>query len=167
MPKPYFRAENFSCHQSLGYLTRRVQNLTTPHAEAIFADQELTFTQWISLMGLREGVARTSADLARHLNHDAGATSRLVDQLVRRGLVKREPCKVDRRVAYLKLTPQGHAVARMHIPPIVDFWNRVTADFSAQEASQLIGLLTRLISNIEAEPIEEPDEPGKKKRAVR
>ena len=166
MAKPYFRAENFNCRQSLGYLTRRVQNLTNPQAEAIFADQDLTFTQWISLMGLREGVAETSADLARHLNHDAGAISRLVDQLVERGLVKRERSKSDRRVVRLKLTPQGQVVARMHIPPIVDFWNRVMGNFSPKEIAQLIALLTRLIANLEAEPLREVRSP-KKKRAVR
>jgi DNA-binding MarR family transcriptional regulator len=155
MPKPYFRADNFNCRQSLGYLTRRVQNLANPHAEAIFSDQDLTFTQWISLMGLREGVAKTSADLARHLNHDAGATSRLVDQLVKRGLVKRKRSKSDRRVVFLSLTPQGRAVARMHVPPIVDFWNRVTGGFSAQDITQLIALMTRLIGNLEAEPLHE------------
>lgn len=149
----------------MGYLTRRVQNLTNPHAEAIFADQDLTFTQWISLMGLREGVAETSADLARHLNHDAGAISRLVDQLVERGLVKRERSTSDRRVVHLKLTPQGQTVARMHIPPIVDLWNRVMRDFSAQETTQLIDLLTRLVRNLEAEPLQEAAEPQKKRAA--
>jgi DNA-binding MarR family transcriptional regulator len=162
MPKPYFRADNFSCHQSLGYLTRRVQNLTNPHAEAIFADRDLTFTQWISLMGLREGVAETSADLARHLNHDAGATSRLVDQLVERGLVRRERSKSDRRVVNLTLTPQGRAVAKQYIPSIVDFWNTVMDEFSSKETSQLIELLTRLIRRLEAEPLPAPSQ---KKRA--
>ena len=165
MPKPYFRADNFNCRQSLGYLTRRVQNLTNPHAEAIFADQDLTFTQWISLMGLREGVANTSADLARHLNHDAGAISRLVDQLVERGLVKRERSTSDRRVVHLKLTAQGQTVARMHIPPIVDFWNRVMADFSTQETTQLIALLSRLVERLEAEPLHEAAAPQKKRAA--
>ena len=167
MPKPYFRADNFHCRQSLGYLTRRVQNLTTPHAEAIFADQELTFTQWISLMGLSEGVAKTSADLARHLNHDAGATTRLVDQLEERGLVKRQRSKSDRRVVQLSLPPQGRAVARMHVPPIVDFWNRVTDEFAPQEIKQLIGLMTRLIERLEAEPMHAPAPQERKKRAVK
>lgn len=166
MVRSYFRAENFNCRQSLGYLTRRVQNLTNPQAEAIFADQDLTFSQWISLMGLREGVAETSAQLARHLNHDAGATSRLVDQLVKRGLVRRERSKSDRRIVRLRLTAQGKTVARMHIPPIVEFWNRMMRDFSAQEVTQLITLLTRLIANLEAEPLHEA-ESRKKKRAVR
>lgn len=166
MAKPYFRADNFSCHQSLGYLTRRVQNLTTPHAEAIFADQDLTFTQWIALMGLREGVAETSADLARHLNHDTGATTRLVDQLEERGFVKRQRSKSDRRVVKLALTPQGRAVAKMHVPPIVDFWNRMTDELSQQEIKQLIGLTTRLIRRLEAEPLHEPVA-KQKKRAVK
>ncbi|HSM95030.1 MAG TPA: MarR family transcriptional regulator [Rhizomicrobium sp.] len=169
MAKPHFRADNFTCHQSLGYLTRRVQNLTTPHAEAIFADQDLTFTQWISLMGLREGVAETSADLARHLNHDAGAVTRVVDELESRGLLRRERSKSDRRVVKLILTAQGRAVARMHVPPIVDFWNRVTDEFSAQEVKQLIGLMTRLIERLETEPMHEPakEKAREKKRAVK
>ena len=149
MPKPHFKADDFNCRQSLGYLTRRVQNLTNPQAEAIFADQDLTFTQWISLMGLREGVADTSADLARHLNHDTGAVTRVVDQLEERGLVKRVRSTSDRRVVHLKLTPQGRAVAKMHIPPIVDFWNEVMSDFSAKETTQLIDLLGRLIQRLE------------------
>ncbi|HEY8948389.1 MAG TPA: MarR family transcriptional regulator [Rhizomicrobium sp.] len=170
MPKPYFRADNFHCRQSMGYLTRRVQNLTTPHAEAIFADQDLSFTQWISLMGLREGVAETSADLARHLNHDAGAVTRMVDELEKRGLLRRERSKEDRRVVKLILTPQGKAVARMHVPPIVDFWNRVTNEFSAAEIKQLLDLMTRLIARLEAEPMHEAAPKTKtkeKKRAVK
>jgi len=85
---------------------------------------------------------------------------------VERGLVKRERSKSDRRVVHLKLTPQGQSVARMHIPPIVDFWNRVTREFSAQEITQLISLMSRLIDRLEAEPMHEAEEP-KKKRAVR
>jgi len=170
MPKPYFRADNFHCRESMGYLTRRVQNLTNPHAEAIFADQDLTFTQWISLMGLREGVAETSADLARHLNHDAGAVTRVVDELEKRGLLRRERSKEDRRVVKLILTPQGRAVARMHVPPIVDFWNRATDEFTHQEIKQLLSLMGRLIARLEAEPMYEPAAKEKvkaKKRAVK
>ncbi|MGN6146952.1 MAG: MarR family winged helix-turn-helix transcriptional regulator [Rhizomicrobium sp.] len=145
-----------------------MQNLTNPQAEAIFADQDLTFTQWICLMGLREGVAETNADLARHLNHDAGAVTRVVDELEKRGLLRRERSKADRRVVKLTLTPQGRAVARMHVPPIVDFWNRVTDEFTHQEIKQLLDLMARLIARLEAEPVREPaaKEKVKKKKRV-
>ena len=105
--------------------------------------------------------------MARHLNHDAGATTRLVDQLEERGLVKRQRSKSDRRVVQLSLTPQGRAVARMHVPPIVDFWNRVTDEFAPQEIKQLIGLMTRLIERLEAEPMHAPAPQERKKRAVK
>jgi DNA-binding MarR family transcriptional regulator len=117
-------------------------------------------------MGLREGVAETSADLARHLNHDAGAVTRVVDELEKRGLLRRERSKSDRRVVKLILTPQGKAVAKMHVPPIVNFWNRVTDDFSATEIKQLLALMTRLIARLEAEPMHEPAV-KEKKRAVK
>ena len=85
----YYQTNTFKARRSVGYLIRRLNNLTMPHAEARFADQELTFTHWIALMSLRDGISSTSSDIARHLGHDTGATTRMVDQLEARGLVAR------------------------------------------------------------------------------
>src|SRR5271170_4102638 len=81
VPKAFYRVDTFDCRRSVGYLVRRLHNLMMPRAEAQFADAELTFSQWVVLMSLREGIATTCAELARHMNHDTGATTRLVDQL--------------------------------------------------------------------------------------
>ena len=97
---------------------------------------------------------------------DAGAVTRVVDELEKRGFLRRERSKADRRVVKLILTPQGKAVARMHVPPIVDFWNRVTGGFTHQEIKQLIDLMARLIARLEAEPLHEPAV-KEKKRAVK
>lgn len=153
MAKPYYRTNTFKARKSVGYLIRRLNNLTMPHAEARFADQELTFTHWIALISLRDGISSTSSDIARHLGHDTGATTRLVDQLEARGLVARCRDEADRRVVNLSLTDTGRSVATELMPRTVGFWNDMLADFTAAEATLLVELLTRLLLRMEAEPI--------------
>ena len=161
MPKPFYDAENFNGCRSIGYLVRRCHNKLMPRAEALFADAELTFSQWVVLMSLRDKDADTCADIARHMNHDTGAVTRLVDQLEKRGLVARTRSTADRRVVHLKLLPAGKAMAKALSPRIVDFWNRVLGDFSHAEAAGLIKLLTRLDQRLDVEPLA-PIKPAKK-----
>ncbi len=151
--KPFYQVETFNGSRSVGYLIRRLNTLVLPHAEALFADAELTFSQWVVLVCLRDGMDDTCACIARRMNHDTGAVTRLVDQLERRGLVARTRSTSDRRIVHLKLLPQGKAMAKKLTPRIVDFWNRMFEGFSLQEAEQLIVLLTRLNHRLEAEPL--------------
>ena len=152
-PKPFYNVDEFDGRKSIGYLVRRCHNKLMPQAEALFADAELTFSQWVVLMSLRDKTANTCADIARHMNHDTGAVTRLVDQLEKRDLVARTRSTADRRVVHLKLLPAGKATAKALMPRIVDFWNRVLGDFSHAEAASLIRLLTHLDQRLEAEPL--------------
>jgi DNA-binding MarR family transcriptional regulator len=162
MGKPFYKLDSFGCFQSIGYLNRRLQNLLLPRVEALFAHEDLTFSHWVSLMALREGLATTAAELARHMNHDTGATTRLIDQLEERGLLKRTRSSADRRVVNLALTQEGRAVAKSLTPLVMDYWNDVLGEFSHAEVATLISLLTRLGDRIEA-----ADAAPEKKRASR
>lgn len=53
----------------------------------------------------------TLAELGRMLVCEAGSPSRLVDSLVRRGLVDRLPHEQDKRAVRIELTEQGRALA--------------------------------------------------------
>lgn len=157
MPKkPYYTEENLSCRRSIGYLVRRLHNLFVPRAEAKFASAELSFTQWVTLMGLGEGIAKTCAEIAQHLGHDTGATTRMLDQLEKRGIVKRERDTLDRRVVNVVLTAKGRAMSKSLAPRMVDMWNESLTDFSRAEVNTLIELLTRLLARIEQESTEAP-----------
>lgn len=157
MPKPFYDIDSFDGCKSIGYLIRRCHAKMMPQVEAQFADAELTFSQWVVLMSLRDKAADTCADIARNMNHDTGAVTRLIDQLEKRGLVARARSTADRRVVHLKLLPAGKAMAKALTPRIVDFWNRVLADFSTADAANLLDLLTRLDRRLAAQaPIEKP-----------
>ncbi|MEJ0024887.1 MAG: MarR family transcriptional regulator [Rhizomicrobium sp.] len=154
MIKPFYDQDNFEAQTSLGCLLRRLTNLMVPRAEARFAGEGLTFSHWVALMCLRDGLAATCADISRHMNYDSGAITRVVDQLEARGFVTRSRSLTDRRVVHLALTPEGRTVTKAMATPTIAFWNEMLGDFSNEEAAQLVGLLTRLLNRMEKTPVE-------------
>jgi DNA-binding MarR family transcriptional regulator len=120
-------------------------NRLLPQMEALFQDQELTFSQWTTLVALHDGRITSAGDLARNICHDAGSLTRLIDEMVRRGLVNRCRSESDRRVVTLALTARGRSLVEAQAPKVMDFWNRLLSGFSHAEIDILIGLLTRLV----------------------
>ncbi|MEI9989159.1 MAG: MarR family transcriptional regulator [Rhizomicrobium sp.] len=154
MTEPFYNLENFEADTSIGCLLRRLTNLMVPRAEARFHEDGLTFSHWVALMCLRDGLATTCADISRHMNYDSGAITRVVDQLEARGFVTRNRSQTDRRVVHLALTPEGRAVTKSMATPTIAFWNELLGDFSHEEAAQLVALLARLLSRMEKTPVE-------------
>ncbi len=142
--RPYYRPGNYSMRRSVGYLMRMSVNRVLPQMEALFEDQELTFSQWTTLVALHDGHITTAGDLAHNICHDAGSLTRLIDQMEKRGLVTRQRSESDRRSVKLALTPRGRDLVEALAPRVMDFWNRMLSGFSHAEIDTLIGLLTRL-----------------------
>ncbi len=142
---PYYRPGNYSMHRSVGYLMRMSINRVLPQMEALFEDQELTFSQWTTLVALHDGRISTATELAHNICHDAGSLTRLLDLLEKRGLVKRLRSQTDRRVVTLTLTASGRALVESLAPRVMDLWNKLLVDFTHAEIDTLIGLLTRLV----------------------
>lgn len=135
---------------SVGYLMRMCSNRLLPQMEALFQDQELTFSQWTTLVALHDGRINTAGDLAHNICHDAGSLTRLIDHMVERGLVTRGRSETDRRVVTLALTPRGRRLVEAQAPKVMDFWNGMLSDFTHAEVDTLISLLTRLVGVTEA-----------------
>jgi DNA-binding MarR family transcriptional regulator len=70
-------------------------------------DHELSVAQMATLMLLDAEGSSTVGDLANDLGRSLSATSRLLDQLVRRGLVSRQEDEYDRRVKRVALAEHG------------------------------------------------------------
>ena len=70
-------------------------------------DFELSVAQMGTLMLLDAEGSSTVSDLANDLGRSLSATSRLLDQMVRRGLVSRQEDEYDRRVKRVTLAERG------------------------------------------------------------
>lgn len=134
---------------SVGYLMKQIMVSFVAQADKRLGAHGLTHAQWTPLMRLRLGES-TVADMARWLHIDAGATTRLIDRLEKKGLCRRSRSTNDRRVVNVAITAEG-LVATAQAPAILtDILNAHLAGFSEAEWKQLVALLQRMRDNGEA-----------------
>src|SRR5580693_4859337 len=129
----HYRAELYHARSSVGYLLKRAHMLMLDQMEPVVAGSDITITQWVVMMHLREGLAVNASDLCAQLRHDSGALTRLIDQLEARGLVQRERSREDRRAVELRLTDAGLKSLETLLPKVIDRINFALRDFSRAE----------------------------------
>jgi DNA-binding MarR family transcriptional regulator len=155
MADGFYNAGNYVAQHSLGYMLRHIVKMIEPRAEARFADEALSFTQWIALRLIHDRIVDNSAGIARVMCHNSGAVTRLVDQLEARGLLERERDSGDRRIVRLATTAAGVAALDSSTPRMIVMWNELLDEFSHAEIDTLLSLLGRLMRRLEAD--EEPE----------
>lgn len=134
---------------SIGYLCKRVHQLTQAGLEPVFAREGLTFVQWHALLSIYLERGRTCAALARDLAYDKGATTRLIDTLEGRGWVARTREHDDRRLVALKLTVEGERVAHHCRAKVMAAWNGWLSDWPEADVAETIATLQRLRAKME------------------
>src|SRR5579863_2003438 len=132
---------------SVGHLLGRARTSLLAGLDAQLERFGLSGMQFAVLKHLADGAAGTAADLCRHMHYDTGAMTRILDRLEHRGLVRRERCREDRRVVFLRITRGGRA----QLPRLLAAGARVVeahlAGFSQAETDTLKGYLGRMIDN--------------------
>jgi DNA-binding MarR family transcriptional regulator len=159
-PATFYRASGYCADDSVGFLVRRVLMAITQAADKRLAPDGLTHVQWGPLFMLRQSRASTVAELARELQTDAGAMTRLLDRLEAKGLCRRERCTGDRRVVRIQLTAEGEAAASRVPAVLSQVMNEFLAGFSRAEWVTLKSLLQRMLDNDEGPATGEGDTPG-------
>lgn len=155
MTRKHYQASTYKARTSVGYLVKRAQGAMLESMEPAFAAHGFTLMQWVVLMYLRDGLARTAKDICAEFRHDSGALTRVIDQLEERGCIERQRSTSDRRAVELHLTPSGRQLVQSLVPVVVDRLNLALADFSREEVEELKRLLNKLIVGVEAIPRDE------------
>lgn len=145
----FYSDQDFVPDTAIGYLCKRVAQLSQAGLEPVFAREGLTHIQWHAMISIFFGRGTTSAALARDLAYDKGATTRLIDQLEARGWVVRSREHEDRRLVALRLTPAGQAVTQRCRQLVLDVWNRWLADWEGADVAQAVAILQRLRGTLE------------------
>ena len=150
-PANFYRANGYCADDSVGYLMRRVLMAITQAADKRLEPDGLTHVQWGPLFMLRSSRASTVAELARELQTDAGAMTRLLDRLEAKGLCRRERSTEDRRVVRIALTPEGEKAAAQVPVVLAQVMNETLAGFSRDEWGTLKSMLQRMLANAESQ----------------
>jgi MarR family transcriptional regulator, transcriptional regulator for hemolysin len=90
----------------------------------------------------------SQAQLARLQSVEAPTMCRLIDRLVRDGMVERQADPQDRRATRVHLTPQGRETAAAGGAVVAGIEERAFADLEEDEARTLAALLDRVIERM-------------------
>ncbi|MEU4190693.1 MarR family transcriptional regulator [Kribbella sp. NPDC026611] len=113
----------------------------------VLRELELTTAEFDVIVSLRRSGApyrQKPSDLSRSLLLSSGGTSNVTNQLVRRGLVVREPDPEDGRGTQIRLTPEGVKLAEEAVKASSaahhELWSDLPEDATEQAAKALRGL---------------------------
>ncbi|MEZ0091904.1 MarR family winged helix-turn-helix transcriptional regulator [Streptacidiphilus sp. EB129] len=120
-------AQTSGLHDHLGYWLRRLSDEVHGRFERQLAEHGVTVAQWAVLITVYRGDATTTREVSRYVDIDVGAVSRLVDRLIAKDLISREPDPDSKRVLRLTLTDQGRDLA----PRLAEIADRNDAHFFA------------------------------------
>jgi DNA-binding MarR family transcriptional regulator len=149
-PADFYRPATYCAEDSVGYLMKRIMMSIVYQADKRLDAHGLTSAQWGPLLRLRTSGGSTVAELARWLQVDAGAMTRLLDRLEKKGLCKRVRSTEDRRVVQVELTRDGEA-AITEVPAVLaEVMNAHLAGFSKTEWLALKTYLRRMLETGDA-----------------
>jgi DNA-binding MarR family transcriptional regulator len=149
-PADFYQATSYCAEESVGYLMKRIMVSIVWQADKRLDEHGLTSAQWGPLLRLKTEGGSTVAELARWLNADAGAMTRLLDRLEKKGLCKRVRSTEDRRVVQVELTPDGEAAIAKVPAVLAEVLNAHLAGFSKTEWHALRNYLQRMVETGEA-----------------
>jgi len=146
-PASFYDGHRYEVSESVGHQIVNLMTLIRREVEARMVEHGLTDAQWKPLWMLRIGRANTAIELAREMDIDAGAVTRMVDRLESKGLIERARSDEDRRVVHLRLTSAGEAAAARVPHVLASVNNDFLRGFSETEWKQLRKLLARMSAN--------------------
>ncbi|MBS0583597.1 MAG: MarR family transcriptional regulator [Proteobacteria bacterium] len=139
---------------SLAFLIWRIrENLLRLIERDIEADgNEINYSKYRVVKILATCGPQMPGELARFLQHNAGAMSRLLDQLEAKGYVQRKPHEQDRRALTIELTAAGQDQWRTMKKYMERAQETALRDLNAGDRAKLFDLLKRVRDTLDATP---------------
>lgn len=141
----------------IGYRLRVVSNAVSHTFAKKLAASDVTVAEWVILREMYSGDESTSPSAVANLTGlTRGAVSKLIERLLRKGLVTRAEASGDRRFQEIKLTPTGIKL----VPKLSRIADENDESFfsvlTASERSNLMTLLVKIakLHQLNANPIE-------------
>lgn len=105
-------------------------------------------TQGYALLSLPPVGSMTMNDLSSALGLANSTTTRIVDQLVRKGLTRRKADSGDRRIVQVELTARGQEMQRTLDKTLQDFFRQALREIPEDEHSMILNSLERVTQSI-------------------
>lgn len=143
----------FHLEQFLPYLVHRVGSNLAEGFDEGFAAAGVSLQEWRALSILYEYGPQTMGDIARRTNINASTMTRLIGQMEKRDLVKRERPVANQRTVFVRILADGREKVEFLIPRVLDYEQDLTACFSAAELQTLKTLLVKFFHSLTDEDL--------------
>jgi DNA-binding MarR family transcriptional regulator len=109
---------------------------------------DVTVAQSYALFALPAQSAINMHALSSAMNLAGSTMTRVVDQLVQKGLAERAPSEDDRRVVMVRLTPEGHRVRQVVMAHFQTVFAQVTAHVAEADRGPMLRALDEITTAI-------------------
>ncbi|WP_343219555.1 MarR family transcriptional regulator [Pseudodesulfovibrio sp. JC047] len=115
------------------------------------AGLDITVEQWRALIPAYKRDGLTQGELCEVMSQEKTGVSRLVSALEKRGLLRRESSKADRRVKFLYITEAGRTLIESSFEPVVHVLAQTVKDVDPAELAICQKVLWQIITSPERE----------------
>jgi MarR family transcriptional regulator, organic hydroperoxide resistance regulator len=146
------RADPFAPERSVGYLVRQTHRAFVRSLQARIEPHGVSIGMWYFLRTLWEEDGISQRELSQRVGMMEPTTASALNNMERKGLVRRLRNRGDRRIINVFLTDRGRAL-REQLLPLAAAVNEVAlVGFGAEEVSQLRSVLTKLRIELDSDP---------------
>ncbi|OEF28435.1 MarR family transcriptional regulator [Vibrio rumoiensis] len=139
-------SQAFPCGIPLGKLIGLVNHHKERLLHHYLMPLDMTPAQFKVLAAIAFDGANSPAEISKLLSIDCGSMTRMIERLVKKSLIEKQPNPEDKRGVLLHLTTTGQSlleecleIINNHVSPLL------IGDLSSDEVDQLTGLLKRLL----------------------
>ena len=145
-----FQGDGIVLDNAIGFWVHRVYQAARNEMYRAFREHglEITPEQWTILLALWERDGRSQSELCEATFRDAPTMSRMIDSLVRQGLVVRRNDAADARAKLVWLTDAGRAIKKKLVPAARTLVERMTAGIPEMDMQTTREALRRMFANL-------------------
>ncbi|ABQ25335.1 MarR family winged helix-turn-helix transcriptional regulator [Geotalea uraniireducens] len=139
----------FKLDAPLGYVINKTALALKNELGRRFKPYDITVEQWRVLNRLWEKDGLTQKELAEQIFKDQPNTTRILDKLQNKGIIRREASPDDRRAFIINLTGEGRMLRAQLLPVACQMGEDVFTGISEEEQLLLKVLLNKICANID------------------
>ena len=128
-------------------MTRTMQNVVFVRGKKSFNNSEMRLLEEI-VAADKKGERLISTELADKVGVTRSAISQMVNRLSAKGLVKRVPDDVDKKIAYIELDGKAKEMYLAQRKKMGEVVNKVINDFGVDKANQMIKLVEEFSDSV-------------------
>ncbi len=139
---------DFRLNDSFGFILNKVNTKLKNELLQRLKEHDVTPEQWAILNCLWEQDGITPKELADLTFKDKPNTNRILEKLIRKGLVVRKAHPVDKRAFQMFLTESGWALREQLIPQVKQLLAKAAAGIEPDKVAEMKKLLNQIYDNL-------------------